>query len=186
MAVLLSVVILVSLMAFNWIISPQTTYLRAARLYENMLGDAGKMTTVIRSQMATKRDEISKLNDEIAREQGRFFTPKQAAELFQDLAPIARQSNCDLNQLTSLSPESISYKSNGSEACAIVIKRSIISFASTYGGVINFLTKLNSYTQRIAITDLTIESDNLIGEQLYCRMTIEIYLIEDEEKKENE
>jgi hypothetical protein len=186
LAILLSVIILVAFMAFNWIISPQTTYLRAARLYENMLGDAGKMTIVIRGQMATKRKEVSQLNDEIARVQGRFFTAKQAAELFLDLEPIARQSNCNLDQLTFLPPESISYKSDGGEACAIVVKRSMISFTSTYGNVINFLTKLNNYTQRIAITDLTVESNNMIDEQLYCRMTITIYLIEDKEQKENE
>ncbi len=183
---LLSVIILVSFMAFNWIISPQTTYLRAARRYENMLGDAGKMTTVIKSQMATKKDEVSKLNDEIVRVQGRFFTSKQAAELFLDLEPIARQSNCNLDQLTFMPPESISYKSEGGETSGIIVKRSVISFSSTYGDVINFLTKLNSYTQRIAITDLTIDSDSMINGQVYCQMAITIYIIEDKEQKEND
>ena len=184
--VLLSVTILVTFMAFNWIILPQTTYLRAAQLYENMVGDAGKMTTVIRGQMAIKRDEVSKLNDEVAWVQERFFTAKHAAELFLDLEPIANQFNCNLDQLTFMAPESVSYESDGSETSGIVIKRSVISFTSAYGDIINFLTKLNSYTQRIAITDLIIESDNMIDRQLNCRMTITIYLIEDEEKEEYE
>jgi len=180
---LLSVVILVGFMAFNWIVSPQTTYLRAARLYENMVGDAGKMTTVIKGQMVTKRKEASQLNDEIALVQGRFFTAKQAAEFFLDLEPIARQSNCNLDQLTFMPPESISHESDGCEASGIVVKRSVISFTSTYGNVIDFLAKLNSYSQRIAITDLTIELDDMKDERLHCRMTITIYLIEDTEKK---
>lgn len=186
MAALLSVIILVGLMAFNWIILPQTTYLRAARLYENMLGDAGKMSTVIRGQMETKRDEVSKLNDEIVRVQSHFFTSKQASELFLDLEPIAHQSNCNLDQLTFMPSESVSYESDEGEVCSIVVKRSIISFTSTYGSVIRFLTKLNSYSQRIIISGLTIESDNMIDEQLYCQMTITIYLIEDKEQNENE
>jgi len=184
--VLASVIILVGFMAFNLIILPQTTYLRAARLYENMLGDAGKMTTVIKSQMATKRNEVSKLNDEIVRVQGRFFTSKQAAELFLDLEPIAHQSNCNLDQLTFMPPESVSYESDEGEACSIVVRRSVISFTSTYGNVIRFLTKLNSYSQRIIISGLTIESDDMIDEQLHCRMTITIYLIEDKEQKDDE
>lgn len=186
LAALLSVIILVGLMAFNWIILPQTTYLRAARLYENMLGDAGKMTTVIRDQMATKKDEVSKLNDEIVRAQGRFFTSKQASELYLDLEPILHQSGCNLDQLTYMSPESVSYESDEGEACSIVVKRSVISFTSTYGSVIRFLTKLNSYSQRIVISGLTIKSDNMIDKELYCRMTITIYLIEDKEQNENE
>ena len=186
LAALLSVIILVGFMAFNWIVSPQTTYLRAARLYENMLGDAGKMTTVIRGQMESKRKEVSQLNDEIAQIQGRFFITKQAAELFLDLEPIAHQSNCNLDQLTFLPPESISYKSDGGEACDIVVKRSIISFTSTYGDAIRFLTKLNSYSQRIVISNLTIELNDTIDEQLHCQMTITIYLIDDKEQKENE
>ena len=184
--VLASVSILVGFMASNWIISPQTTYLRAARLYENMLGDAGKMTTVIRGQMATKRDEVSKLNDEIVGAQGRFFTTKQAAEFFLDLEPLAHQSNCNLDQLAFMPPESVSYKSDEGEACDIVVRRSVISFTSTYGDVIRFLTKLNSYSQRIIISDLTIKSDDMIEGQLYCGMTITIYLIEDKEQNENE
>ncbi len=183
---MLSVMILVGFSAFNWIISPQTAYLRAARLYENMLGDAGKMTTVIRSQMATKGEEVSKLNDEIVGVQGRFFTSKQAAELYLDLEPILHQSGCNLDQLTSMSPESVSYESDEGEACSIVVRRSVISFTSTYGNVIRFLTKLNSYSQRIIISGLTVQSDNMIDEQLHCRMTITIYLIEDKEQKDDE
>lgn len=186
LAVLVSVVILVGFMAFNWIVSPQTTYLRAARLYENMLGDAGKMTTVIRGQMVTKKDEVSKLNDEITRVQDRFFTSKQAAELFLDLEPIAHQSNCNVDQLTFMPSESVSYESDERETGGIVVKRSIIGFTSTYGDAIRFLTKLNSYSQRIVISDLNIDSNNMIDEMLYCRITITIYLIEDEEQEENE
>ena len=181
--VLLSVIFLISFMAFNWIVSPQTTYLRAARLYENMLGDAGEMTTVIKGQMAAKKDEANKLNDEIARVQGLFFTDKQAAEFFLDLEPIAHQSNCSLDQLTSLSPESISYKSDGGETCDIVVKRSMISCTSTYGDLIDFLMKLDSYMQRIAISDLSIESDDMIDGQLHCQMTITVYLIKDKEQE---
>ena len=186
MALVLSVAILVGFPAFNWIVSPQTTYLRAAKLYENMLGDAGKMTTVIKDQMVTKRNIVSNLQDEIALVQGRFFTAKHAAEFFLDLEPIAQQAKCNIDQLTFMPPESVSYKSDGGEACDIVVKRSMISFTSTYGDVIDFLTKLNSYTQRIAITDLTVESDDMIDEHLCCRMTITIYLIEDKEQKEDE
>ncbi len=184
--VLASVIILVGFMAFNWIILPQTTYLRAARLYENMLGDAGNMTTVIKGQMKTKREEVATLQEEIAQVQGRFFTSKQAAELFLDLEPIARQFNCNLDNLIYMPSESVSNESDEGEACSIVVRRSVISFTSTYGNVIRFLTKLNSYSQRIIISGLTIESDNMIDEQLYCRMTITIYLIEDKEQKDDE
>jgi len=186
LAVSLSVAILVGFMAFNWVVSPQTAYLRAARLYENMLGDAGKMTTVIRTRMETKKKEVRHLSDEIVRVQSCFFTPRHAAEFFLDLEPLAHQSNCIVNQLTFMPPESISYEKDGGEVCNIVAKRSMISFTSTYGNVIDFLTKLNSYTQRIAITDLAIESDDMADGQLFCRMTITIYLIEDKEQKEHE
>ena len=77
----------------------------------------------------------------------------------------------------------ISYEGDGGEACAILVQRSMVSITSTYGGVINFLSILNSYTQRIAITDLTIELRDMINDQLHCRMTITIYLIKDTEQK---
>ena len=184
LAALLSVIIFVGFMAYNWIVSPQATYLRAARLYENMVGDAGKMTTVIKGQIEVKSKEVSQLKDEVAQAQGRFFTAKQADELFLDLEPIARQSNCILEELTFLPQDAISYENDEGEASDIAVKRAMISYTTTYGDVIKFLTKLDSYTQIIAISDLTVELDGMIDGRLHCQMTITIYLVEDTEKKD--
>ncbi len=40
-------VAIVTLAAYNWIVSPQTAYLHAAQQYEMMVGNAGKKTAVI-------------------------------------------------------------------------------------------------------------------------------------------
>ncbi|MCK5175599.1 MAG: hypothetical protein KAR47_19550, partial [Planctomycetes bacterium] len=54
-----------------------------------------------------------------------------------------------------------------------------------YENIIKFFMKLSSYSQRISVNELFIESTGYKTNELVCHITITIYLIEDEgENKE--
>lgn len=186
LVVSLSSVIIVGIAAYNWAVSPQTSYLRAAHLYDVMIGDAGNMTNVIKSQMGPKNEEVKILQEEIGRIQDKFFTPKQASEFFLDLEPIALQYNCTIDKLAFVSSEPVSYDGTESESEDIIAKKLSISYTGDYKDIITFLKRLESYTQRIVITDVHIESDEMVGDELFCQMIITIYMVEDKELKSDE
>jgi hypothetical protein len=182
----LSSIMIAAMAAYNWTVGPQTSYLRAAHLYEVMVGDAGQMTRVIKTQLGAKTQTVKNLNAEVGQIQDSFFTPKQANEFFLDLEPIAHQCDCTVDKLVFLASESVAYKGGQDDSCSINVKRSAISFTGVYPNIIKFLQRLSNYSQRIVINDLHIESNDLIDGELSCQMTIAIYLIEDKEFKGDE
>ena len=179
--VALSSVIVVAIAGYNWVVSPQTSYLRAAHLYEGMVGDAGNMTKVIKNQMGSKKKTVKNLHGEIAQIQSGFFTPKQASELFLDLEPIAHESECTVDSLTFMASESVAYEGKEVETADITIKRLAMGYTGIYKNIIKFLRRLDSYSQRIIISDLHIESSGFSTDELSCQMIITIYMIEDKE-----
>lgn len=186
MIITISSVIIVGMAAYNWTVSPQTSYLKAAHLYDVMIGDAGNMTNVIKSQMGPKNEEVKALQNEIELIQAKFFTPKHASELYLDLEPIALQCNCIIDKLTFISSDPISYNGTENESGDIIVKKLSISYTGSYKDIITFLKRLDSYTQTIVITDVHIESDEMAEESLYCQMIITIYMVEDKELKGDE
>ncbi|HPD46750.1 MAG TPA: hypothetical protein P5279_09410 [Anaerohalosphaeraceae bacterium] len=182
----LSSIIIVGMAAYNWTVSPQTSYLRAAHLYEVMMGDAGRMTKTIKTQMNAKSKTVENLHREIAKIQGSFFTPKQANEFFLDLEPIAHQCSCTVDKLVFIASDPVAYKGDQDGSCSITVKRSAISFTGLYPDIINFLRRLSNYSQRILINDLNIESNDMVSGELNCQMTITVYIIEDKEFKSDE
>lgn len=182
----LSSVIIVGIAAYNWTVTPQTSYLRAAHLYDVMIGDAGNMTNDIKSQMGPKNQQVRTLQDELELIQAKFFTPKQANELFLDLEPIAMQYNCTIDKLTFISSEPVSYNGAENGSGDIISKKLSISYTGEYKDIITFLKRLDSYTQRIVISDIHIESDEMVADGLFCQMIITIYMVEDKELESDE
>ena len=94
-----SVILIVGYGIYNWTVSPQTSYLQAARLYETMVANAGERTEMIKKQVGTKETEIVMLQREFSESRDSFFTAATAREFFSDLEPISLQCNCSIESL---------------------------------------------------------------------------------------
>ena len=177
-----SFVAIVTLATYNWIVSPQTGYLQAARQYETIVGNAGKKTEVIKNQIDVKEIEIEKLQGEIAAIQNSFFSPQKATEFFMDIEPLSLQCNCNVDSLTFNADETRrGAQADKEESSPVILKSATVTITGTYDGLMKFLARLGNYPQRISINDLYIESGARNGEKLDCGMTITIYVVEDKE-----
>ena len=171
---------IVTLAAYNWIVSPQTGYLHAAKQYERMVGDAGKKTEFIKKQIATKQVELEKLHGEIAQIQNSFFSGEKAREFFMDIEPLSLQCNCNVVSLTFMADETRRNRDAESDS-PIVLKRASVDITGRYEDIMKFLAKLRDYTHRICINDLCIESSQPDVDKLNCGLIITIYVVEDKE-----
>ncbi len=180
-----TVILIVGFGMYNWTVSPQTSYLNAARLYENMVANAGDKTTMIKGQMETKAGLIMTLEHEIAETEGSFFTSASANEFFSDLEPISLQCDCSIDSLNFMSAEPVVVEGKEKGSSSVSFRRASISLVGRYENIIKFFMKLSSYSQRISVNELFIESTGYKTNELVCHITITIYLIEDEgENKE--
>lgn len=178
-----TVILIVGFGMYNWTVSPQTSYLNAARLYESMVANASNKTTMIKGQMETKGDLIITLEQEIAETEGSFFTSASAREFFSDLEPISLQSNCSIDSLNFMSAEPVVVEGEEKGSSSVSFRRASISLVGRYENIIKFFMKLSSYSQRISVNELFIESTGYNAEELVCHITITIYLIEGKDKE---
>jgi len=178
--------VMVAVAAYNWAVRPRMEYLYAAQNYETMLSNAGQKTVIIKNRIKIKESKLDELRNEVSEIEESFFTSKRAREFFSDLEPIALQCKCDIDSLSSMPVEHVKSDGDKKTSSDIVIKRAAITLSGKYKNIIEFLEKLGSYSQRISIEELLIESSPSVNGSLACYITIAIYQIEDKEHVTNE
>ena len=184
--VCVSTIAIVAFGTFNWIVSPHISYLKAAERYERMTGSAGQKGTTIKNNIGSKQKQLVELKAEIEQIQSSFFTEEKAREFFSDLEPISVQSDCNIDTLTFLPAESIASQADKGHTSSVILKRAEVGLSGEYENIIKFLKKLLSYSQRVSIGNLLIQSDHFERQRLTCYMTVTIYLTEDKERVNNE
>ncbi len=184
--VCVSTIVIVAFATYSWIVSPHISYLKAAERYERMTGTAGQKRINIKNNLDTRQQELNELKAEIDQIQGSFFTEEKAREFFSDLEPILVQSDCNIDTLAFLTPERIASQADGEHTSSVILNRAEVSFTGEYENIIKFLKKLSSYSRRVSIGNLLIQSDHFGQQRLTCYMTVTIYLIEDKENVKNE
>ena len=185
-AVSVCLVAIVGLATYNWIVSPQTSYLYAARQYEKMVDNAGKKTQIIKNQIKVKEIELEKLTSQITEMENRFFKAESAKEFFLSLEPLALSCGCSIDSLTFITDNAVSKDDDENKDTGISTKHSAVSVTGDYENLVTFLRKLNEYDQRVSVRDLCIESNSNSNEELACDMVVTIYVAEDKETVNND
>ncbi len=152
-----SMIAIVAFGAYNWAISPQTSYLHAAQQYEKMMRNAGEKTEVIKEQIQLKKVELTKLRKEFDETESGFFTLRGAKEFFSDLEPISLQCKCTIDSYNYRPAQYISSDTEGGGHSSIIVKQVEISLTGRYENIIKFFTRLGGYSERIYISELYLE-----------------------------
>ena len=172
-----SIVGIVALAAYNWTVSPLTTYLHAAELYESVMSNAQKKAAMIETQIHEKQSEFEKMQKEISDIENGFFTTVRAVEFFHDLEPISLQTNCNIESFEFVSDAGNSREND----YGVVSKSAEISFTGYYDDIIKFLQKLSHCSEHISINKVFIESIQPKDKKLTCEITVTIYIVQNKE-----
>jgi Tfp pilus assembly protein PilO len=167
--------------AYNWIVSPLTTYLHASQLHETVMSSARQRAVMIESQMRMKQEELERAENEMFELQSRFFTAKRAKEFFLDLEPISVETGCDVHSFEFVKNKR-KRKGDVDNSYGVIAKSAEIGFTGGYDNIIQFLKRLGSCPERFSINKINIESagDNRQG-NLMCQMTITVYTLQEKE-----
>jgi hypothetical protein len=186
-----SIIGIVTLLTYTWIVAPQTSHLFAAQQYKNMVLNASQKSEVIKKQIETKTIEVASLRQKISDIQDHFFNDRTAREFILDLEPITRQNHCNINSISEpkLRKITIDSEKNVKESpdggndriSGIFSKRIAIGLTGRYDNIIKLLKKFNSYSQRISVSNLRIRSEDLGNQERLCDMIITIYIIKNKE-----
>ena len=177
----ITIVAIVSVAAYNWIVWPLTTYLHASQLHETVMEGAQQRATRIESQLNIKQEELEKAENEMFDTQSRFFTTTRAKEFFLDLEPISVETGCDVQSFEFVKNNS-KRKTNADNDYGVIAKSAEISFTGGYDNIIKFLKKLGSCPERFSINQINIEpADNNQSAGLMCQMTVTVYTLQEKE-----
>ena len=177
----ITIVAIVSMAAYNWIVAPLTTYLHASQLHETVMEDVQQRATRIESQLNIKQEELEKAENEMFNTQSRFFTTTRAKEFFLDLEPISVETSCDVQSFEFVTNKG-KRKGDVDNDYGVIVKSAEISFIGEYDNVIRFLKRLGGCPERFSINKISIEStgdDRSVD--LMCQMTVTIYTLQEKE-----
>ena len=186
MFVSVSTIAIVTLATYSWIVSPQISYLHAARQQKVMNRNAEQKTLGLRNQAHKREAELTDLRNQIDAIRDSFFTPSEAHEFFSDLDTVAIQCGCNISSLTFMSAKTAAPEAGHEYFSSVALKRAEITLTGQYDGILAFLTKLGRYRQRISVGNLLIKPNPSNIEELICSMTTTIYIIENKEAISNE
>ena len=177
-----SFISIVALAAYNWVISPQITYLHAAEQYRSIITGGGVRSTIILKNIEKKLVELEKLQQDVSGLENSFFTFEEAREFFSDIEPVAVQHNCTIKSSDFM--PSVSKKSG--DVSDVTLSQAKIILSGNYKNIMKFLEKIRDYPQRIVVSNLLIERSNKINNDLNCQVSITVYVIEDKETMTHE
>jgi len=184
--VCVSMISILAIVMFDWVVSPQISYLKAAERYDWMVDKASRRSSSIIENLEVKSKELEELKAEVEQIQNGFFSEKKAKEFFSDLEPICLLSDSNIESLTFMPPETVASQKNELYTTSITLKRAKVSFAGGYENIIKFHKKLSEYSQQVSVETLTIQSSQYFDKLLNADMTLKIYQVNDKEMISNE
>lgn len=180
------IVVILTVVAYNWILAPHTKYLHAAQQYSAVAGDVAVKNKIIKSKTAAKTKELRKLQSRFGRLRGWLFDPVEAKKFFSSIEVIGNETNCIIHSINFLSnkPAVVSDPAGGD--AGIVKNSAVVSFAGSYGNIINFLAQIADRPKKVVVRSLAMTAANYESGPLECEATFTIYTIEDREILPNE
>jgi hypothetical protein len=181
-ALIASVVCIVTIGSYHWLISPHVKYLEAAQRHAEETGSFDRKSKLLESKLKLKQIDFDKLAKQIAATRSLFFTQADAQQAFAGLEKTARKTNCTIVSLKLLSNDLETQKKDTYSAAGAVLCRATIHFVGSYPDIVRFLTSFLDCPNKIVIDPFSITPCQDNSENLECSSVITIYVINDSNK----
>lgn len=175
---LMALVLIGAVAAYNWIITPHLNYLQAAQRYELTAENHAKKNKIVSSKVEAEKKELAQLRDRLKQVSARLFDPQSADKFFSGIQTIAQTENC---QIYSSQFSKTDHTSNAVPSQNVVLHSANLEIAGSYGDLVALMDKLQDYPQQVNIDLLKIESAKDDSDLLICDAVVEAYVIQDKE-----
>ena len=182
-----AIVGVVTVAAYNWLVSPHTKYLYAVHQYRVLAEEVTKKNQVIQVQQANRKKEIEQLQSEFDKVKTALFTPAEAKRFFGDIEAACKETDCIVYSMNFLPAQADrSAVSNQQGDNPIIESSALVNFVGAYSNIAKFLTKLTNQQKKVAVRSLKISTFSDKPSPLQCEATVTIYLVRDKEVFTNE
>lgn len=171
-----SALAMLALGIYNWAISPQTSYLKAATQHNVLSARLDKKMTLIAGRKDKKNLELEHLKTQLAQIESTMFMPEEAEAFFADLEGTMASHGCKIQSLIFLHGGKSSTNTKNNIDPIAADKAAEVTFISGYAGIIKVLQEIASTEKKIDISNLRVESKKVGSSSLTCNMTVKIYV----------
>ena len=177
---LMALVLIGAVAAYNWIIAPHLNYLQAAQRYELSAENHTKTNKIVGSKVEAGKKELTQLREKLKQVSARLFDPQSADKFFNGIQTIVQSENC---QMYSSQFSRTDDTSNAVTSQNVVLRSANLEIAGGYGDLVALMDKLQDHPQQVNIDLKTIESakDKDDFDLLICDAVVEAYVIQDKE-----
>ena len=175
-----SMVVFVALAAYNWAVSPQTTYLHASQQYTSMNDTVRKKVLMRKKTVEAKRKKLNATRENVDELKADFFSPSQSSKFFSGIEKMAEKSGCDIEMMAFKADNRRLANGLNIDKVKFLQRCASVEFVGEYGQIVEFLKDITDSPGRLSIGNLSIGSSmNTRG--LACEMNITVYVSEDKE-----
>lgn len=170
-----SLIIIVSVAMYKWTITPQSSYLSAAKGYESAMNKVFEQNTMFTTQLEARKKKLQELQESSFQLQSVLFTGSQAKEFFSDLQVIAEQAGC-IVQSTNFVTEKARSENNH---LGIETKSADISVMGVYQNIENLVGRLQTRDQKVWIDSIRMRAVDQNSDTIICDLTVTICYIKE-------
>jgi Tfp pilus assembly protein PilO len=182
-----AIVVIVTVAAYNWLVSPHTKYLYAVHQYRVLADEMTKKSQAIQIQQVHRKKELEQLQKEFDNVKTALFTPAEAKRFFGDIEDICKETDCIVYSMNFLPAQADrSAVSNQHSNNPIIESSALVNFVGDYSNISKFLTKLTNQQKKVAVRSLKISNFSGKSSPLQCEATVTIYVVGDKEIFSNE
>ena len=162
-----SLIVIAIYAMYNWVVTPQATYLSSARGYESAMDKVVVQNKAIVKQVEIKKKELQVLRENSTQLQSVLFVSDQAREFFSDLQVISEQAGCVVNSINldtkKANPEN--------ERLGIVAKSAALSVVGVYSDIAKLIERLQTRTQKVWIDSIRMQTLDQSSDKVICDLT---------------
>lgn len=172
-AVCVSLVAIMSIFAYDWLVAPKAKQLQAASGYEMISDDINAKIKLLQNSTKVKTKRIEKLTKELAKYEAVLMTDQQTSEFFGSLESYADYNGCIFKSLRFIDEVELYRDIENNSASGVIRKDAVLEFLASYESAVNFLVTL-SFNEAVDLGSLFISSKD-DSKLLTCRLKISCY-----------
>ena len=172
-----ALIVIAAFAMYNWMVTPQATYLSAARGYESAMNKVVEQNKSIARQIEIKKKELQVLHEKSAQLQSVLFTHNQAKEFFSDLQVISEQAGCVVHSINFIADK----RNPENERLGVVTRSAAISVVGVYRDIVKLVERLQTRTQEVWIDELEVQTLDPSSDKARCDLTVTICQIMDKD-----
>lgn len=175
-----SMIVFLALAAYNWAVSPQTTYLHASQQYTSMNDTVQKKVLMREKIVNIKREKLKTTRGNIDELKADFFSPSQSSKFFSGIEELAEKSGCDIEMMAFKADNRRLASGLKIDKVKFLQRCASVEFVGEYGQIVDFLKNINDSPGHLSLGNLSINSSRDVR-GLTCEMNITVYVSEDKE-----